>query len=151
MVIKFLWLGFMDTSLNNLVLNNALKQQKPAAKSDITPAGKGPDARGAPPPSGTTQPPPLSIVQVLVPAALITNEPQVTETSQLKHSNKNYSTPETGHGYGDNGNIDGNAKRGTTAYQAAGAVSGAGQSDNSFDGNNAIIPPQNISPIDIEV
>jgi len=147
----------VDTSLNNLVLNNALKQQKPAAKSEVASARAEPGVNnGTPQPTSARQAPPLSVVSVLVPAVLITNEQQITEISQPKRSDKDSDAPETDlnrspdEGFDNNFNAN-DAKRGAVAYQAAGAVSGAGITESSFAAEPEIFSPQNINPIDIEV
>ena len=147
----------VDTSLNNLVLNNALKQQKPIAKSEAVSARAEHGANnGVTQPTSAQQAPPLSVVPVLVPAVLITNEQQITEISQPKRSDKDSDAPETGfnrspdEGFDNNFNAN-NAKRGAVAYQAAGAVSGDGRLESSFNGDVAVFSPQNTNPIDIEV
>ena len=48
-------------------------------------------------------------------------------------------------------NQDVSVGRGINAYQAAGAVSGNGRPENSFNSDVAVFSPQNINPIDIEV
>ena len=141
----------MDNSLNNSALNNALKQQKPAAKSDAVSARPDLDAQGnATPRPAVAQAPPLSVVPVLVPAAIITNEQKITDINSLNNRDKNYSVPENVTESGQR-NSGVTAGRGISAYQAAGAVSGDGRAENSFDGDVAIFSPQNTTPIDIEV
>ncbi|MDH5188103.1 MAG: hypothetical protein OEW37_03995 [Rhodospirillaceae bacterium] len=99
----------MDFSLNNLSLNNAVKPQKPAAKSEVAAVRPIGQQHGETPQPNTTQSsPPLSVVTTLISSVAIINEEQITEISPVKRRDKGSHAPEIIPAHPPIGNTDNN-------------------------------------------